>query len=98
MTIEIDRDAAAKYGITPEMLNDTLYYAFGQRQATQYFTQTNYYHVVLEVLPQVQASPTALHEIFIRSPLTHARCPCRPSRARCRPGRLSSITRACSRR
>src|SRR4029077_14086979 len=69
------RDAAANYGITPKMINDTLYDAFGQSQATQYFTQTNYYHVVLEVLPQVQASPTALQEIFIRSPLTNALVP-----------------------
>ena len=75
MTVEIDRDAAANYGITPKMINDTLYDAFGQSQATQYFTQTNYYHVVLEVLPQVQASPTALQEIFIRSPLTDALVP-----------------------
>jgi multidrug efflux pump subunit AcrB len=75
MTIEIDRDAAGCYGITPQMINDTLYDAFGQRQATQYVTQTNSYHVVLEVLPQVQASPTALQEIFVRSPLTGAQVP-----------------------
>jgi len=57
------------------MINDTLYDAFGQRQVTQYFTQVNYYHVVLEAVPQVQASPSALQEIFIRSPLTGEQVP-----------------------
>jgi multidrug efflux pump subunit AcrB len=75
VTVEIDRDAAARYGITPQLINNTLYDAFGQAQATQYFTQTNYYHVVLEALPEIQASPTALQQIFIRSPLTNALVP-----------------------
>ncbi|MBV8590815.1 MAG: efflux RND transporter permease subunit, partial [Acetobacteraceae bacterium] len=75
MTFEIDRDTAGRYGITPQMINDTLYDAFGQRQVTQYFTQVNYYHVVLEAVPQVQASPSALQEIFIRSPLTGEQVP-----------------------
>jgi multidrug efflux pump subunit AcrB len=75
LTVEIDRDAAGRYGITPQLINDTLYDAFGQRQVTQYFTQTNYYHVVLEVLPQVQANPAALQEIFIKSPLSGQQVP-----------------------
>jgi hydrophobe/amphiphile efflux-1 (HAE1) family protein len=74
-TIEIDRDAASKYGITPLMINSTLDDAFGQAQVTQYFTQTNYYHVILEVLPGIQASPTSLQEIYVRSPLTNALVP-----------------------
>ena len=45
VTLEISRDAAGQYGITPQMVNDTLYSAFGQRVAAQYFTQTNYYNV-----------------------------------------------------
>ena len=75
VTLEIDRDAAGRYGITPQVINDTLYDAFGQRQVTQYFTQTNYYHVVLEALPQVQMNPAALTEIFVRSPLTGEQVP-----------------------
>ncbi|GGJ04692.1 efflux RND transporter permease subunit [Neoroseomonas lacus] len=70
LTIEIDRDAAGRYGITPQKINNTLYDAFGQRQATQYFTQTNAYHVVLEALPTIQASASALQQIFITSPVT----------------------------
>jgi hydrophobe/amphiphile efflux-1 (HAE1) family protein len=75
VTLEIDRDVAGRYGITPQLINDTLYDAFGQRPATQYFTQTNYYHVVLEVLPQVQANASALQEIFVKSPLTGRQVP-----------------------
>ena len=75
MTIEIDRDSAGRYGITPQLINATLYDAFGQRQATQYFTQVNYYHVVLEALPDVQASPSVLQQIFVQSPLTGEQVP-----------------------
>jgi hydrophobe/amphiphile efflux-1 (HAE1) family protein len=75
LTVDIDRDAAGRYGITPQMINDTLYDAFGQRQVAQYFTQTNFYHVVLEVLPDMQADPSVLQQIFIRSPLTGTQVP-----------------------
>ncbi len=75
LSIEIDRDAAGRYGITPLQINNTLYDAFGQRQATQYFTQTAYYHVVLEALPAIQAAPNALQQIFITSPVTGAQVP-----------------------
>jgi hydrophobe/amphiphile efflux-1 (HAE1) family protein len=75
LTVEIDRDAAGRYGISPQAINDTLYDAFGQRQATQYFTEVNAYHVVLEILPEMQADPTVLQQIFIRSPLTGQQVP-----------------------
>ena len=70
VTLEINRDEAARYGIPPQLIDDTLYDAFGQRQVAQYFTQVNAYHVILEVLPERQASPSALDQIRIRSPLT----------------------------
>ena len=54
MTLTIDRDRAARFGIQPQLIDDTLYDAFGQRQATQYITQRNSYHVVMEVLPELQ--------------------------------------------
>jgi hydrophobe/amphiphile efflux-1 (HAE1) family protein len=60
LTLDIDRDAAARYGIQPQLVDDTLYDAFGQRQVAQYFTQVNSYHVVMEVLPDLQANPSAL--------------------------------------
>ena len=51
LTITINRDQAARFGIQPQVIDDTLNDAFGQRQVAQYFTQTNTYFVVLEVLP-----------------------------------------------
>src|SRR5262249_11530683 len=54
LTLTIDRDQASRYGLTPQLIDDTLYDAFGQRQVAQIFTQQNTYHVVLEVLPELQ--------------------------------------------
>ena len=54
LSISINRDAAARFGIQPQVIDDTLNDAFGQRQVAQYFTQTNSYFVVLEVLPGMQ--------------------------------------------
>ncbi len=54
LSISINRDAAARFGIQPQVIDDTLNDAFGQRQVAQYFTQTNSYFVVLEVLPELQ--------------------------------------------
>ncbi len=57
----IDRDTASRLGITPQVIDDTLYDAFGQRQVSTMFTQLNQYHVVLEVDAGVSAaSPTTL--------------------------------------
>jgi len=63
----IDRETAARLGITPQMIDNTLYDAFGQRQISIIFTQSNQYHVVLEVDPAFQKNPAALNEIYIRS-------------------------------
>jgi len=66
--ITIDRDAAARYGITPQMIDDTLYDAFGQRQVSTMFTQLNQYHVVMEVEPQFQSNLDSLKKLYVRSP------------------------------
>jgi len=63
----IDRDTAARFGILPQNIDDTLYDAFGQRQVSTIFTQLNQYHVVLEVGPQFQADPTDLRNIYVKS-------------------------------
>jgi len=63
----IDRQTASRLGITPQTIDDTLYDAFGQRQISTIFTQSNQYHVVLEVDPAFQKDPSALNEIYIRS-------------------------------
>jgi multidrug efflux pump len=63
----IDRDTASRLGITPQMIDDTLYDAFGQRQISTMFTQLNQYRVVLEVAPEFQQGPAALNDIYLRS-------------------------------
>jgi multidrug efflux pump len=63
----IDRDTAARFGILPQTIDDTLYDAFGQRQVSTIFTQLNQYHVVLEVGPQFQMDPSDLTHIYVRS-------------------------------
>jgi hydrophobe/amphiphile efflux-1 (HAE1) family protein len=77
LTLTIDRDQASRFGIQPQQIDDTLYDAFGERQVTQYFTQVNSYHVILEVLPNIQNSPQVLDQIFIKSPLTGQQVPLR---------------------
>jgi len=62
-----DRDTASRLGITPSMIDNTLYDAFGQRQVSTMFTQLNQYHVVLEVNPAFQRDPSDLRNIYIRS-------------------------------
>ena len=53
----IDRNTASRLGITPQLITDTLYDAFGQRQVSTMFTQLNQYRVILEVMPEFQKRP-----------------------------------------
>ena len=66
-TLQIDRDTASRLGILPQVIDDTLYDAFGQRQVSTIFTQLNQYHVVLEVNPSFQQNPDALKQIYVHS-------------------------------
>jgi hydrophobe/amphiphile efflux-1 (HAE1) family protein len=75
LTLTIDRDQAARFGIQPQLIDDTLYDAFGEREVTQYFTQVNSYHVIEEVLPELQNAPRALQHVFVKSPLTGQEVP-----------------------
>jgi hydrophobic/amphiphilic exporter-1 (mainly G- bacteria), HAE1 family len=75
LQMKIDRDTAARYGIQPQLIDDTLYDAFGQRQVAQYFTQLNSYHVVLEILPELQGKVDTLDKIYIMSPTTGQEVP-----------------------
>jgi multidrug efflux pump len=61
-----DRDTASRMGITPQMIDNTLYEAFGQAQVSTMFTPLNQYHVVMEVAPQYWQDPTSLNDIYIR--------------------------------
>jgi multidrug efflux pump len=63
----IDRDTASRLGVTPQMIDDTLYNAFGQRQISTLFTQLNQYHVVLEVDPAFRKGPADLRDIYVRT-------------------------------
>ena len=63
----IDRSTASRLGITPQLIVDTLYDAFGQRQVSTMFTQLNQYRVVLEVMPEFQSGPQALQFLDLRS-------------------------------
>jgi HAE1 family hydrophobic/amphiphilic exporter-1 len=75
LQLKINRDTAARYGIQPQLIDDTLYDAFGQRQVTQYFTQLNSYHVILEILPALQGSLDTLNKLYVKSPLTGEQVP-----------------------
>ena len=68
IAIEIDRDAASRMGISPSLIDETLYDAFGQRQVTTIYTATSQYKVILEVQPEYQEDPTALSRIYIAGP------------------------------
>ncbi len=65
LDVNIDRDTAARLGITPQDVDNTLYDAFGQRQVSTMFTQLNQYRVVLEVKPEFQQQPDALRSIYV---------------------------------
>jgi multidrug efflux pump len=61
-----DRDTAARMGITAQMIDNTLYEAFGQAQVSTMYTPLNQYHVVMEVAPQYWQDPSSLNDIYIR--------------------------------
>jgi multidrug efflux pump len=66
-SLVIDRVTASRMGITPEMIDETLYDAFGQREISTLYTQLNQYHVILETLPSFQHNPEKLQDIYVRS-------------------------------
>ena len=63
----IDRDTASRFGITPQMIDDVLYDAFGQRQVSISYTLLNQYHVVMEVEPAFWENPETLRDIYVRA-------------------------------
>jgi len=75
LTVQVDRNQASRYGLTLQLVDDTLYDAFGQRQIAQYFTQLSSYYVIMEVLPSLQGDPNTLQRIFVRSPTTGGEVP-----------------------
>ncbi|HXX69164.1 MAG TPA: efflux RND transporter permease subunit [Polyangiaceae bacterium] len=75
LDVTIDRDTAARLGITAQAVDSALYDAFGQEFVATTFTQLNEYHVVLEVTQPYRSDPTALDGIYVRSPITGGAVP-----------------------
>lgn len=68
--IDIDRIAAARFGLTASDVDQALYDAFGQRQVNEYQTQTNQYNVILELDAQQRGKAESLNYFYLRSPLS----------------------------
>ena len=67
MTIEVDREQAAVYGVTVDQIRQELFNAFGSRQVATIYTPSNDYQVILESLPEFQADPSSLSKIFLKT-------------------------------
>ena len=66
--VDYDRATAARFNIAPQLIDDTLYDAFGQRQVSTMYRSLNQYHVVMEAAPQYWQSPESLRGLYVRSP------------------------------
>jgi HAE1 family hydrophobic/amphiphilic exporter-1 len=67
MTVEIDREKAAVYGISSEQIRQELFNAFGSRQVGTIFTAANDYQIILQSQPQYQADPSNLGRIYLKT-------------------------------
>jgi HAE1 family hydrophobic/amphiphilic exporter-1 len=75
LKVTINRDQASRFGISAQMIDDTLNDAFGQRQITQYFTQLKTYWIILEIPPEQQQDLASLDRLYVKSPLTGGTVP-----------------------
>jgi multidrug efflux pump subunit AcrB len=75
LNVKINRDHASRFGISAQMIDDTLYDAYGQRQITQYYTQLNTSPLILEITPELQADLSSLDRLYIKSPVTGGAVP-----------------------
>ena len=65
ISLQIDRQTAARLGVTPAAIDNTIYDAFGQRQVSTMYTRLNQYHVVMEVAPDLSEYPDGLNYIYV---------------------------------
>ncbi len=65
VAVQIDRDALSRLGITPQLVDDTLYDAFGSREVGTIFGSTNQYKIILEADPRFQSDETALSKLYV---------------------------------
>jgi multidrug efflux pump len=63
----VDRDSASRMGVSMQAIDDTLNDAFGQRQVSTMYQGLNQYHVVLEVAPSFQQSPSGIQSVYVRA-------------------------------
>ncbi len=66
--VQYDRPTAARFGISPQLIDNTLYDAFGERQVSTMYTPLNQYHVVMEVAPEFWQNPLFLRQVYVHSP------------------------------
>ena len=66
--VDYDRKTAARFNISPQLIDDVLYDAFGQRQVSTMYSSLNQYHVVMEAAPQYWQNPNTLHQVYVSSP------------------------------
>jgi HAE1 family hydrophobic/amphiphilic exporter-1 len=67
VTIDVDREKAAVYGVTIDQVRQELFNAFGNRQVATIYTQSNDYQVILETKPQFRADASSLQNIFVKT-------------------------------
>jgi multidrug efflux pump len=63
-----DRTTAARFGISSQLIDNTLYDAFGQRQVSTMYATLNQYHVVMEAAPEFWQDPQFLSQIYVKTP------------------------------
>jgi multidrug efflux pump len=68
LTVKYDRPTAARFGISPQLIDNTLYDVFGQRQVSTMYSTLNQYHVVMEAAAEYWQNPQFLNEVYVRSP------------------------------
>jgi multidrug efflux pump len=66
--VQYDRTTAARFGISPQLIDNTLYDAFGQRQVSTMYSPLNQYHIIMEAAPEFWQDPQFLSQIYVRSP------------------------------
>ncbi len=67
LDVNIDRDMAARLGISPQAVDDTLYDAYGQRMVATRFNEVNAYRVILEVKPEFLQNPDSIHSLYVKA-------------------------------
>ncbi len=66
--VTYDRATAARFNIAPQLIDNTLYDAFGQRQVSTMYSSLNQYHVVMEAAPEFWQNPQFLSQVYVSAP------------------------------